>query len=235
MTATRTRHSSSDLLRGTLHGRLRQVITRAAFILMQPLLGLQVTGVERVPMDGPLLVVANHLSNADPPLLVIAFPRTIFFIGKSELFRLPVLGWLLRRFGGFPVVRGSADRGAIRHALAVLDQGIAMGIFPEGGRSRTAALVPAYPGVGLIALQSGAPVLPVAITGTEFFPVNGEMPPRRPRGVPRRVTIEYGEPFLIPERVDGRRVTSEEATKLMMVRIAELLPEAYRGVYDDVP
>jgi 1-acyl-sn-glycerol-3-phosphate acyltransferase len=183
------------------------------------------------PADGPLLVVSNHLSNADPILLEAAFPRPLFFMGKAELFANPIFRWILHRFGGFPVERGAPDRAAIRQANTVLAQGIALGIYPEGGRSKTGALVAAFPGVGLIARQSGAPILPVAMTGTEYFPVNGEMPPRRPRGVPRGVTERFGEPFHIPSQVDGRRVTPDEATRLIMVRIAELLPERYRGVY----
>jgi hypothetical protein len=74
-------------------------------------------------------------------------------------------------------------------------------------------------------------VLPVAIWGTEFFPVNGEIPPRRPKSLPRGVTVRFGSPFRIPERVDGKRVTADEATHLIMMRIAELLPERYHGVY----
>jgi 1-acyl-sn-glycerol-3-phosphate acyltransferase len=152
-------------------------------------------------------------------------------MGKAELFDNPFFRWILHRFGGFPVERGTPDRSAIRHARMVLGQGIALGLYPEGGRSRTGALVPGLPGVGLIALQSRAPVLPVAMTGTEYFPVNGEWPPRRPRSIARGVNVRFGEPFAIPTHVDGRRVTSEEATRLIMVRIAELLPERYRGVY----
>lgn len=203
----------------------------AARAILQSMLPLRIAGAERVPRHGPLLVVSNHLSNADPPLLVIAFPRPLFFLGKSELFTVPGLGWLVRKFGGFPVQRGTPDRAALRTALSVLREGEAMGIFPEGGRSRTGSLVSGLPGVGLLALQSRAPVLPVAITGTEYFPVNGEWPPRRPASAPRGVTIQFGSPFQIPIEVDGKRVTSEEATRLIMTRIAEMLPEGYRGIY----
>jgi hypothetical protein len=70
------------------------------------------------------------------------------------------------------------------------------------------------------------------MTGTEYFPVNGDMPPRRPRSIPRGVTVRFGEPFHIPTNVDDRRVTADEATRLIMVRIAGLLPERYRGVYE---
>lgn len=220
-----------DVRAGTISDFWRAVVIGLVRRVFGPALSLRVTGTENVPLEGPLIVVSNHLSNADPPILIVAFPRPLFFMGKAELFRNPVLAWLVRKFGGFPVERGTADRAALRHALNVLNQGIALGIFPEGGRSRTGALRPGLPGVGLLALQSGAPILPVGLTGTEVFPVNGDWPLRRPPGQPRGVGVRFGVPFVVPERVDGRRVTADEATRLIMTRVAELLPEPYRGVY----
>ncbi len=231
MTDAATTNRATELLAGTVHGWPRVVLMAITLAMLRPLLRLRLVGDESAPAEGPLLVVSNHLSNADPLLLEAAFPRPLFFMGKAELFRNPVFRWLLLRFGGFPVERGTADRAAIRHAVVVLQAGLALGVYPEGGRSHTGALVKGRPGVGLIALQSGAPVLPIAMTGTEYFPVNGEMPPRRPVATPRGVTIRFGEPFRIPDRVDGRRVTPEEATWLIMTRVAELLPARYRGVY----
>ena len=231
MSGTNSDGGAADLLTGTLHGRPRSILRAIALAVLGPLLSLRLIGEELVPQDGPLLVASNHLSNADPIILEAAFPRPLFFLGKAELFRNPFFRWVLRRFGGIPLERGTADRAAIRRARAVLEQGIALGIYPEGERSKTAALVKGLPGAGLIALQSDSPVLPVAIYGTEFFPVNGEVSPRRPKGLPRGVTVRFGSPIHIPERVDGKRVTAEEATHLIMLRIAELLPERYHGVY----
>jgi 1-acyl-sn-glycerol-3-phosphate acyltransferase len=231
VSATKSDGAASNLLAGTLHGRPRAVLRAIALAVLRPWLSLRLIGVEAIPTEGPLLVASNHLSNADPIILEAAFPRPLFFLGKAELFRNPFFRWVLRRFGGIPLERGTADRTAIRRARAVLEQGIALGIYPEGGRSRTGALIKGLPGAGLIALQSGSPVLPVAIYGTEFFPVNGEVPPRRPKALPRGVTVRFGSPIHIPERVDGMRVTADEATRLIMMRIAELLPERYRGVY----
>jgi 1-acyl-sn-glycerol-3-phosphate acyltransferase len=231
VSTTISESAPSNLLIGTLHGRPRTILRSIVLALFGPLLSLRLIGVENVPDAGPLLVASNHLSNADPIILEAAFPRPLFFVGKSELFRNPFFRWVLHRFGGIPVERGTPDRAAIRRARAVLAQGIALGIYPEGVRSKSVALQRGLPGAGLIALQSKAPVLPVAIYGTEFFPVNGEMPPRRPQGVPRGVTVRFGSPFHVPERVDGKRVTADEATHLIMMRVAELLPDRYHGVY----
>jgi len=231
MTATISDPVEANLLSGTLHGWPRTILRSIVLKLLGPLISLRLIGVENVPPEGPLLVASNHLSNADPIILEAAFPRPLFFVGKSELFRNPFFRWVLHRFGGIPVERGTPDRAAIRRARAVLEQGIALGIYPEGVRSRTVSLVKGLPGAGLIALQSKAPVLPAAIYGTEFFPVNGEKPPRRPKTQQPGVTVHFGSPFHVPERVDGQRVTADEAAHLIMVRIAELLPERYHGVY----
>src|SRR5215213_5895488 len=178
MSATIARSAAGNLLTGTLHGRPRTILRSIFLALFGPLLSLQLIGLETVPRDGPLLVASNHLSNADPIILEAVFPRPLFFVGKSELFRNTFFRWVLHRFGGIPVERGTPDRAAIRRARGGLEQGIALGIYPEGVRSKTVALMKGLPGAGLIALQSNAPVLPVAIYGTEFFPVNGEIPPR---------------------------------------------------------
>ena len=186
----------------------------------------QVRGLENVPEEGSLLVVANHLSLADPPLLGVSLGRQVAFMAKQELFRLPVIGYLLKRLGTFPVHRGRLDLSAMRRAYRLLEDGTALAMFPEGMRSRTGRLRSAFLGAAQIAVRANVPILPVAISGTEAL--------ERPLGLLGRpeVTVNIGRPFYLP-RVNGRVSRRElgELTSLIMSGVAELLPPAYRGDY----
>lgn len=186
----------------------------------------QVKGKDNVPGDGALIVVANHLNLADPPILGSSLGRKAIFMAKEELFRSKLLGYLVRSFGAFPVHREQLDRGALRQAKRVLADGMALIMFPEGSRSKNARLQQALPGSALIALRNGAPVLPVGITGTDKF--KGVLwLLRRPR-----VTVNIGRPFSLSSA--GGKLTKVELTGLtnsIMVRVAELLPPEYRGYY----
>jgi 1-acyl-sn-glycerol-3-phosphate acyltransferase len=230
------RLTKHDLEHGTIRGRPRRILRKAVLGLFFLLFRMRLKHVDRVPSEGGLLVVANHLHNADPILLNAATPRPIHFMAKKEAFEQPVLPWILRWTGAFPVDRGKSDRGAIRRALANLEHGIAVGMFPEGTRSKVFAMQKAHAGVGLLALSSGSPVLPVAISGTERLPLNGAK--GRAEGELARdpghsgVQILFGEPFTVPREIDGRKVTAEEATEIIMRKIAGMLPPDYRGVYE---
>ena len=221
-----------DLRRHTLRDWYFHVARGFFTVALWLLAGYRVSGVRNVPRRGPLIVVGNHLHNLDPLVVCVAIPRSLHLMAKAELFGIPVLGRLIRFSGAFPVERGRADRRAIRQAEATLAQGIAFGIFPEGTRSVSGAMSKPLAGGALIALRSGAPVLPVAVTGTEFLPFNGSKAPKR--RFRRAVRVTIGEPFTVPRIVDGERLTSEGATDLMMRRVAALLPEQYRGIYADV-
>ncbi len=186
----------------------------------------QVNGRENIPHKGPLLVVANHLNNADPPLVAVSITRRASFMAKEELFRSKLIGHFIGSFGAFPVHRGQLDRKAVRQTEQVLARGGVLVMFPEAHRSENGKLQPALPGAALVALHSGAPILPVAITGTEKFKGAGWVW-QRPR-----ITVNIGRPFLLASG-NGKVVKTELAifTNTIMQHIAELLPEEYRGYY----
>lgn len=240
MTAS-NRDQFGDLRKGTFQGRVFTSLRRVLLLLARLLLGMRVVGVDRVPREGPLLVVSNHLHNADAVIVSVACPRPLHFMAKEELMAKPVIGRIIRLGGAFPVARGRADRKAIRRAVATLEQGIAIGMFPEGTRSRSWHLEKALTGAGLVAIMGKAKIQPAAITGTEPLPFNGAKGrQRQTRGrlwhIRPRVTVTFGEPFDLLDRTEtGDRLTPEAATRIMMARIAELLPEHYRGVYGEIP
>jgi 1-acyl-sn-glycerol-3-phosphate acyltransferase len=189
----------------------------------------QVRGRENVPKHGPLLVAANHINMADPPLLAVSLGRVAIFMAKEELYRSRFIAYFVRSFGSFPVHRGQLDRQAIRDSEQVLARGQALVMFPEGMRSHVGQLRSGFPGAALIASRSGAPILPVGITGTES--VWGKWWwLHRPK-----ITVNIGVPFHLPP-TNGKVTRAElaENTKLIMVRIAELLPPEYRGDYQEV-
>jgi len=185
----------------------------------------QVEGGENVPRRGPLIVVANHLSLADPPLLSASIPRRIVFMAKKEAFRSPILGPLVRAWRAFPVQRERLDREALRRAQQVLGQGLTLGMFPEGRRGSMAEMQRAYPGTSLLAIRSGVPILPVGIAGSEKISPLGLL--RRPD-----IVVNIGKPLNLAP-ADGKLTRGQLAlaTDLIMGRIAELLPQSYQGAY----
>ena len=191
----------------------------------------EVVGKENVPLDGPLILVSNHLNNADPPALALAVPRLPTYMAKREMIGWPVLGLAFRLFGAFPVRRGETDVAAIRMASEVVARGDMLVMFPEGTRSRTGGLTKGHRGTALSALRTGAPILPVAVTGSEA--IRWPWLFLKPLSI-RRIKVTIGEPFHLPPVGRADNEAAQQATDFIMRRIAALLPEQYRGVYADV-
>ncbi|TMC24576.1 MAG: 1-acyl-sn-glycerol-3-phosphate acyltransferase [Chloroflexi bacterium] len=182
---------------------------------------IRLRGLYNVPKKGAFIIASNHLSWTDIPLIPFHLPRKVVYMAKEEYFNSR-LAWLVRFLGAFPVKRGEGDRQALRAGEEQLKKGNILVIFPEGTRSRTRTMARAHSGMGMIALRTGVPVVPVAIWGSENM--------LKKFGAP--VTISFGEPMVLTPK--GKKITREdidEATDKVMRKIAEMLPPEYRGVY----
>lgn len=167
-----------------------------------------VVGREHIPAKGGFILASNHESNIDPVLLPVACPRQMRFMAKEELFRHPLLAFLIRTGGGFPVRRGKVDRSALKEFLHQLKQGYPVLIFPQGTRGG----VKVQAGAGFLALNSAMPVIPVYIEGTDKVLAKGAVLLRR-----MPVKVVFGRPFVL---ADG--LSSQEASQQIMARISAL-------------
>jgi 1-acyl-sn-glycerol-3-phosphate acyltransferase len=200
--------------------------------MLRIVLRMRIYGLKNVPRTGGALLVSNHVHNADPVLIVSGCSRPVHFMAKAEVWDVPGARWVADQTGAFPVHRGTPDRTALRRADEVIKEGLLVGVFPEGTRSVDGLTTP-FRGVSIIATHSGAPVIPVAITGTSDLPWNGSKQQKRKRLWPK-VTLVFGEPFhLATHKPDGSRWSMQEHADAMMVEIAKVLPVSYRGIYAD--
>jgi len=178
------------------------------YSILKPLYRIEVIGKENIPKDGAVLLCSNHIDNLDPPVLGITAPRRVRFMAKEELFKVPILGTIIRNLGAFPVKRGFADRDAIRTGLKILKDGEVLGLFPEGTRSKTGKLGKGLAGAGFFALRSPSIVIPCAIIG-----------PYKPF---RKVKVIYGKPVDFKSHRENK-ISAEEATEIIMKEIQKLL------------
>lgn len=176
------------------------------------LLRLRTAGRHNLPADGPVLIVCNHISQADPPIVgVAALPRRSYYMAKIELFRIPGLRRAIHGLGAFPVDRGAADRRALRLAREILARGDQMLMFPEGTRRTDGLLRAGLPGAGTLGLLPGVTVIPAAIWGSHRFL--------------RRVRVAFGPAIDLSDLTEGPRSRrSQVAVDRMMAGIADLLP-----------
>jgi 1-acyl-sn-glycerol-3-phosphate acyltransferase len=197
-----------------------------AVALMRLLFRVEGYGTEHIPAEGAVLIVANHSSVLDPPIVGGMCPRQLTFLAKAELFRIPGFGWLIRRLGAQALRREGADPSALRMAQRVLAEGKALLVFPEGTRGEEGFLREAKPGAALLAVQSGATVVPAYVHGTGRAWPRGRRLPR-----PVKVRVTFGAPLRF-QRATGaeRKAQYEAASRQMMTAIAELRDRAVGGV-----
>jgi 1-acyl-sn-glycerol-3-phosphate acyltransferase len=202
-------------------------IARLVVRLLLPFVArLRVEGLEHIPASGPVILTPNHLNLMDIPAMSVRVPRVVHHMAKVELFHVPLLGGIMRYFGAFPIRRGEGDRDALRIANEVLAAGQVLVVFPEGHRTETGGLGPGLPGAAMIALRANAPIVPVAVWGTERILKRGRLGP-----FAQVVHVRYGEPFYLKEEGASRREVLQTGIDTIMHRIAALLPPEYRGLY----
>lgn len=199
------------------------LLYRLAWVLLRiilPILGRwRVLGHENIPKTGGVIIAPNHISYSDPPVVGAALRRQVRFMAKEELFRIPVLSLLIRIVGAFPIKQKTADRAALKKALRLLEQGRVVCVFPEGTRSLDGNLLQPELGIGLIALKSRVPVVPIALVGT-----NKLLPPHSPLPKFSRVRVHIGKPIMMDDLYDRQsdRTALEQVGQRVMAAIADL-------------
>ena len=179
---------------------------------------------QNLPNSGPYILVSNHINWKDPPLISIALDRSVRYMAKIQAFNVPLLGYLVRATGAFPVRRGEGDRRALVTALRVLSGGQILGFFPEGHRSESGALIRGKPGVGFLATRAGdVPIVPIAMMGTKQTLL------RLIFG--GHAVLRVGRPFRVADLTPEERGSEQAVTDAVMRRIASLLPTEMRGAY----
>jgi 1-acyl-sn-glycerol-3-phosphate acyltransferase len=200
----------------------RKIAVPTIKILFKLFSTIQANDLENMPDDGPVVLIANHMSVYDMFPMQFVLSRPIFFMGKAELYNNPLLDGILRQLGSFPVDRRGRDNWALKHAKEILLRDQILGIFPEGTRNRGRGLRPAKTGAARLAISVNCPIVPMGVIGTEGMFNHF---PRR-----SQVTINVGVP-IYPERNN----TVLELTDNMMFTLAELLPMRLRGAYAQHP
>jgi 1-acyl-sn-glycerol-3-phosphate acyltransferase len=188
----------------------RETVWKIGRLTIQPpvvvLTRLRDYGKERVPLEGGIVIAANHFSWIDPPALGAVSPRPVFYMAKVEAHRVPGLGQLMRSFGAFPVRRGESDREAVRTMREIVSSGNALGMFVEGTRQRSGVPGKAQPGAAMVALNESVPIVPAAIHGSQHWRLGNFAP----------VSIAWGEPMTfdgLPRGGKGYKEASVEVER----------------------
>lgn len=197
-------------------------------LLSKLLLRCQVIVKGNIPQHTACVIVANHVNLLDSPILGVSLGRKVYFMAKEEIFHSRFTGWLAEQCGAFSVAKGKLNRRAGRKALKLLAQGQALLIYPEGRRSEDGKLGQAYSGAALLATKSNVPIVPVGISGTGQL-IGKWWFLRRPR-----ITLNVGQPFILSVFYNkSSKEETDHLTREIMMHIAELLPQEYRGRYSN--
>ncbi len=184
--------------------------------VFKKLLRIHVEGIENIPLNGGCILAANHRSNLDPFVLNTISPRPIFFMAKEELFKIPVLNWIIKKAGAIPVKRNKRDISALKKASKALKEGFCVGIFPEGHRAKPKEFRKPQSGVGLLVAKNKVPVVPVRIEGTDdIFPVGS----RFPKILIYPIHIKIGKPIFFDKFDD---MDYQDIANLVMEEIKKL-------------
>jgi 1-acyl-sn-glycerol-3-phosphate acyltransferase len=196
-----------DLFRPAVHA-----VSRAYF-------GLRLHGTEHIPREGPLVIVPNHQTYADPPLVTIPVRRPVYYMAWSRLFDIPVFSGFIRRLRAFPVDIDARDARATREAVRLLQSGAALMIFPEGERTADGRVQRFKPGAFRLAVSQDAPVLPVTITGGDRSWPPGRILPR-----PGRITITYHPVLHANSTLDPRAAARDLLSRTQAAILSAMLP-----------
>lgn len=215
-----------------LHGPRRVVrcaVRGLCRLALKALARVHAEGVEYLPREGPAILVVNHLGDADVVLVLAHLPTCPEALASIDLIEIPWMFWLLQMYGVIWIHRGRPDRAALKAALQALEEGRILGLAPEGRQTLIGGLGPGTEGVAYLALKSGAPVIPVGITGT----FNWQVYPRLFRLRKIEASLKVGPPLRFAYGGRPRKQVLREVTEEIMLALARLLPPEYRGIYAD--
>lgn len=207
----------------------RWLVNSIVRFLVNVILKIDKSELDKVPRMGPLLVVVNHINSLDAPVIIsLMYPRPTTGLVKKETWDNAFLRFLFNVWEGIPINREIADFAAFRAAQEALNNGKILAVAPEGTRTRDGHLIQAKPGVAMLAMKAGVPILPVVYYGHEDFMTNLKKLRRTP------MAIKVGEPFQLQLKGHEReKGILQEVADEIMIEIARLLPEKYRGYYAD--
>lgn len=180
-------------------------------IVFKWIYGVKYLHEDRAPKTGRYIVAPNHASNFDPPIAGLAMPRPTYYMAKEELFKNPILRFIVKSLGAFPIKRGKGDNAAIKKAISILNNDDLLGLFPQGTRRKEGKFDRLHDGIAILAMRTGSPIIPLALVGTQKMKRN-------------KVAVVVGEPIIV-EKEKPRKERINEIKTTLSEKLAELYAE----------